>query len=76
MGSWGSRNGKQTREGILRFLDPVPLPHPYGPPGAVNTRPPSGVGPGVGPKALNGQQRGLVSREQREVELDFGGWPV
>lgn len=22
------------KEGILRFLDPVPLPHPYGPPGA------------------------------------------
>ena len=28
---------------------------------------------GGGGKALNGQQRGLVSRERWEVELDFGG---
>lgn len=30
------------------------------------------LGGGGGGKALNGQQRGLVSRERREVELDFG----
>lgn len=64
---------KPGREEILKFLDPAPRPHPYGPPGAVNPRPPSDVSPEVGPKALTGQQRGLVSREQREVGLDFSG---
>ena len=41
---------KPGGEGILKFLDSTPLPHPApcGPPGASNTRPPSEVGPGWG----------------------------
>ena len=67
---WGT--SQEERE-LLKSLDPAPLPYPVpcGPLGVVHTRSSSELGhpshclrpgPCVGPKALNGQQRGLASR--------------
>ena len=65
----GSRNGKQTRKrGNSQIPGSSTTATPLWP--SRSSQPHL---PGVGPKAPTGQQRGLVSREQREVGLDFSG---